>query len=147
MGGGPERGSLIRGMQDPPFEKYQDSFWKDSNKRDEIFLDSLLRQIEFNNQLKNQTEKAIILFNDNPEKGIKFMIKKKLIAKDPYTIAEFLIMTPGLSKFAIGQFLGKKDTMNKEILIAFCHKIDFNGLNIDEALRLFLQQFRLPGEG
>jgi Sec7-like guanine-nucleotide exchange factor len=29
---------------------------------------------------------------------------------------------------------------------AFCTKIDFRGMEIDEALRLFLSQFRLPGE-
>jgi Sec7-like guanine-nucleotide exchange factor len=32
------------------------------------------------------------------------------------------------------------------VLKAFTQKIDFIGMDIDEAMRLFLAQFRLPGE-
>jgi Sec7-like guanine-nucleotide exchange factor len=62
-------------------------------------------------------------------------------------IAEFMLATPGLSKFAIGQYLGKRDDFHIEVLKAFCNKIDFTGMEIDEAMRLFLGTFRLPGEG
>lgn len=65
----------------------------------------------------------------------------------PEMIAEFMLTTPGLSKFAIGQYLGKHDTFNIEVLKAYCTKIDFKDVEIDEGMRLFLSQFRLPGEG
>ena len=53
-------------------------------------------------------------------------------------IAEFMLTTPGLSKFAIGQYLGKNENFNLEVLKKFCEKIDFRGMEIDEAMRLFL---------
>lgn len=58
-----------------------------------------------------------------------------------------MLTTPGLSKYSIGQFLGKNDEFNLAVLKDFCNKMDFRGLEIDEAMRMFMQQFRLPGEG
>lgn len=57
-----------------------------------------------------------------------------------------MLTTPGLSKFAIGQFIGNNDPFSVAVLKEFSNKIDFRNMEIDEALRLFLQQFRLPGE-
>jgi Sec7-like guanine-nucleotide exchange factor len=96
--------------------------------------------------MKNNIETAIILFNEKPKKGLDFLIKNQLLEYDPDTISEFLLTTPGLSKFAIGQYIGHNDDFNVAVLRAFCNKIDFRGMEIDEALRLFLSQFRLPGE-
>lgn len=61
-------------------------------------------------------------------------------------IAEFMLTTPGLSKFAIGEFIGANDPFCVSVLKEFCNKIDFREMDIDEGLRLFLSQFRLPGE-
>lgn len=47
-------------------------------------------------------EREIILFNEKPKKGIDFLMKNQLIDNDPTLIAEFLLTTPGLSKFSIG---------------------------------------------
>ena len=52
--------------------------------------------------MKNNIERAIILFNDKPKKGIDFLLKNDLIDNEPTLIAEFMLTTPGLSKFAIG---------------------------------------------
>jgi brefeldin A-resistance guanine nucleotide exchange factor 1 len=57
---------------------------------------------------------------------------------DPDTIAEFLLTTPGLSKHAIGQFIGTRDDFNIAVLKAYCSKIDFSGMEVDEAMRLYL---------
>lgn len=43
-------------------------------------------------------------------------------------IAEFMLTTPGLSKFAIGEFIGTKDPFCIEVLKEFCNKIDFRGM-------------------
>ena len=96
--------------------------------------------------MKNNIERAIILFNEKPKKGIDFLIKNQLLEYDPDTISEFLLTTPGLSKFAIGQYIGNTDDFNVAVMRAFCNKIDFRYMEIDEALRLFLSLFRLPGE-
>jgi Sec7-like guanine-nucleotide exchange factor len=47
-------------------------------------------------------ERAIILFNEKPKKGLDYLIKNSLLHTDPDTIAEFLLTTPGLSKYSIG---------------------------------------------
>ena len=57
---------------------------------------------------------------------------------DPGTIAEFLLTTPGLSKYSIGQYIGTKDDFNIAVLKCFSNKIDFGSMDIDEAMRLFL---------
>lgn len=60
-------------------------------------------RIDQNEMLKNDVEKAIILFNDNPKKGINYLTNEDgLIEKKPVIIAEFLLTTPGLSKASIG---------------------------------------------
>ena len=46
----------------------------------------------------------------------------------------------------IGEFLGEGEEENIAIMHAFVDQMDFNGLKFIEALRSFLQSFRLPGE-
>jgi brefeldin A-inhibited guanine nucleotide-exchange protein len=107
----------------------------------------LQTRIEESNQQKNNIERGIILFNEKPKKGLDFLGKHNLIkSDDPDEIAEFLLTTPGLSKFTIGQFIGHHDPFNRTVLQAYSYKFNLKDLEIDEALRLFLQQFRLPGE-
>ena len=96
--------------------------------------------------MKNNIERAIILFNDKPKKGLDFLIRNHFLEYDPDIVAEFLLTTPGLSKFSIGQFIGTRDDFSIAVLRSFCGKIDFTGMEADEALRLFLQLFRLPIE-
>jgi brefeldin A-inhibited guanine nucleotide-exchange protein len=62
--------------------------------------------------MKNNIERAIILFNEKPKKGIDFLIKNELINDDSSMVAEFLLTTPGLSKFSIGQFIGMREDFN-----------------------------------
>ena len=46
----------------------------------------------------------------------------------------------------IGQYLGSHKERNLKVLKAYCHALDFSGLEIDKALRLLLSRFKLPGE-
>ena len=71
-------------------------------KKNQNFLMDLQARIEFNNQMKNNIERAIILFNDKPKKGLEFLLRNQYLTYDPDIIAEFLLTTPGLSKFSIG---------------------------------------------
>ncbi len=52
--------------------------------------------------MKNSMERAIILFNEKPKKGLDFLFRNNFIDYNPDTIAELLLTTPGLSKYAIG---------------------------------------------
>lgn len=46
----------------------------------------------------------------------------------------------------IGKYLGSHKERNLKVLKAYCHSLDFSGLEFDRALRLLLSRFKLPGE-
>lgn len=83
-------------------------------------------------------------FNAKPEKGIKFLQDNGIIGSTKDDIAIFLRENPQLCKKMIGEYVSKKK--NVDILSAFVKSFEFRGLRIDEALRMFLESFRLPGE-
>lgn len=63
---------------------------------------------------------------------------------DPAEIARFLRENPGLNKAMIGEYISSRN--NSVILDAFVKTFEFTDVRIDEALRSFLETFRLPGE-
>src|SRR5579862_5754593 len=67
-------------------------------------------------------------------------------SKDPVEIAKFIINTEGLSKAMIGEYLGEGDEEIVAVMHAFVDQMDFTRLKFIDALRQFLQSFRLPGE-
>jgi brefeldin A-inhibited guanine nucleotide-exchange protein len=54
--------------------------------------------------------------------------------------------TEGLNKAMIGEYLGEADANNVLVMHAFVDQMDFTRLRFIDALRQFLQSFRLPGE-
>lgn len=85
-------------------------------------------------------------FNNNPREGIDYLINHKVIEDTPDSIAEFLFRTDGLSKAAIGEYIGEKSEKNVKILERFVDLHDLSNMPIVMALRQFLWSFRLPGE-
>jgi brefeldin A-resistance guanine nucleotide exchange factor 1 len=85
-------------------------------------------------------------FNEKPKAGIAFLASQGIIADpdDPKCVAEFVKGTTRVDKKVLGEFLSKKG--NEAILNEFIQLFDFTGLRLDEALRLLLHTFRLPGE-
>ena len=63
----------------------------------------------------------------------------------PKRIAKFL-KTVGLSKFAVGQYLGNKKT-DAAVIQAYIDQFAFSGKALDIDMRAFLNLFRLPMEG
>ena len=53
---------------------------------------------------------------------------------------------PELSKSAIGEYLGDGDAFNIQVMHSFIDMFDFGNMAFVQALRTFLQSFRLPGE-
>ena len=103
----------------------------------------MLRQIELNHQIKNKIEETIIEFNAVPKlKSIRGLLN----TESQHEVAEFLLTTPGISKEKVGVFLGHPDQKDNGVLLAFAQTIDFSGLDMVSAMRLFLSLFRLPGE-
>jgi len=90
---------------------------------------------------------AIKAFNFKPKRGIKLLIERGFIASDsPQDIAQFLLQEDRLDKAQIGEYLGEGEPKNIEIMHAFVDTMDFTKKRFVDALRQFLQSFRLPGE-
>ncbi|KAJ3412584.1 GDP/GTP exchange factor for ARF [Chytridiales sp. JEL 0842] len=85
-------------------------------------------------------------FNGSPKDAIKFLQTHNFLPDpaEPGDIAKFLKNTPGVSKAKLGEYIAKP--ANVEILKAFIKLFDFKKKRLDEALRLLLESFRLPGE-
>ncbi|RCI05462.1 guanine nucleotide exchange protein for ADP-robosylation factor [Rhizopus stolonifer] len=97
---------------------------------------------------KQLLQEGVRQFNWKPEKGINALANNGFLNKeDPHSVARFLLNTEGLNKTQIGEYLGEGDANNITIMHAFVDEMDFSNMNFTEALRFFLQAFRLPGEG
>ncbi|XP_074855931.1 Golgi-specific brefeldin A-resistance guanine nucleotide exchange factor 1 isoform X12 [Carettochelys insculpta] len=85
-------------------------------------------------------------FNQKPRKGIQFLQEKNLLTTpmDNNEVAQWLRENPRLDKKMIGEFVS--DRKNIDLLESFVGTFNFQGLRLDEALRLYLEAFRLPGE-
>lgn len=106
--------------------------------------------LQFENAKLRKTEltNCIKLFNYKPKKGIEECIKKGFIENGSVQqISKWFLETDGLDLASVGDYLGEGKEKNIAVMHAFVDSFDFTGLSIVDALRLFLQKFRLPGEG
>ncbi|CAJ0942598.1 unnamed protein product, partial [Mesorhabditis belari] len=89
-------------------------------------------------------------FNQEPEKGLQWMIERGLLSPTPSDVAQWLYKCTteikGVSKAAIGDYLGLNDPFVLEVLQKYCEFHSLAEMHIVDALRLFLASFRLPGE-
>ena len=69
-----------------------------------------------------------------------------LLGESPEDIARFFHENAGLDKIQLGDYMGDEHAFNKKVLYAFVEQLDFSGMGFDEAIRSFVQGFRLPGE-
>ncbi|KAJ1592439.1 hypothetical protein NDA15_002283 [Ustilago hordei] len=98
-------------------------------------------------QRKTVLLEGIRKFNFKPKRGIDDLVKNGFIpSREPADIARFLLYADGLSKVQIGEFLGEGTPESNAIMHAFVDMMNFESLGFTDALRRFLQAFRLPGE-
>jgi brefeldin A-inhibited guanine nucleotide-exchange protein len=110
-------------------------------------LDDDPEQLEKEKQRKTALSNAIKQFNFKPKRGVKLLLTEGFIPNDmPEDIAHFLLREERLDKAQIGEFLGDGDERNIAIMHAFVDAMDFTKRRFVDALRQFLQSFRLPGE-
>ncbi|XP_077538391.1 sec7 domain-containing protein garz [Haemaphysalis longicornis] len=85
-------------------------------------------------------------FNSRPSKGIEFLQEHGLLSDplDPTEVALFLRDNSQLDKKKIGEYIANRK--NLKVLDAFVKSFNFANTRIDEALRMYLETFRLPGE-
>ena len=92
-------------------------------------------------------EQAISLFNTKPKKGVAYAIEHGLCAEDPSAVAKLLHDgSKKLDKVQVGEYLGEHADFNQKVLAQFVRGVPLGELGFDDALRLFLSAFRLPGE-
>ena len=100
-------------------------------------------EIEHLKQRKRMLWMASDQFNVKPAKGIQFLKENGLVS-DEKEIASFLRDNSKLDKKMLGEYLSHKN--NTVILTSFIDTFNLEGTRLDEALRLYLETFRLPGE-
>lgn len=110
-------------------------------------LDDDPDQLEKEKARKTALTNAIRQFNFKPKHGIKALLREGFIASNsPQDIAAFLLNEDKLDKAQIGEYLGEGDQANIDIMHAFVDTMEFARRRFVDALRQFLQSFRLPGE-
>jgi len=97
-------------------------------------------------QIKREIDEGIRFFNFDADQGIDYLCRVGYLPKDPKEVAKFLLKTEGLDATMVGQYLGEGDEFHLQVMHEFVDLHDFVGLKFDEAIRLFLSSFRLPGE-
>jgi len=104
-------------------------------------------ELEKVKQRKTALNKAIREFNFKPKKGINTLISQGFIpSAEPQDIARFMLTNVRIDKKALGEFLGEGEEENIKIMHAFVDQMEFSRMRFVDALRRFLQSFRLPGE-
>ncbi|ETW75585.1 hypothetical protein HETIRDRAFT_107881 [Heterobasidion irregulare TC 32-1] len=98
-------------------------------------------------QKKTMLLEGVKKFNLKPKRGIHFLLEMGFIlSKAPQDVARFLLHTDGLSKSMIGEYLGEGDEENIATMYTFINMLDLRNMPFVDALRVYLQAFRLPGE-
>ncbi|KAG8627086.1 hypothetical protein KVT40_004569 [Elsinoe batatas] len=104
-------------------------------------------ELERVKQHKTALNNAVRQFNYKPKRGIKSLVQGGFIASNsPQDIARFMFTNEKIGKKALGEFLGEGDAENIAIMHAFVDQMEFAKTRFVDALRKFLQSFRLPGE-
>ncbi|KAI9037417.1 Arf family guanine nucleotide exchange factor SEC7 [Aspergillus affinis] len=104
-------------------------------------------QIEKVKQRKIALTNAVQQFNFKPKRGIKLFVQEGFVRSDsPEDMAGFLFRNDRLDKAMLGEYLGEGDAENIAIMHAFVDMMEFAKRRFVDALRQFLQHFRLPGE-
>ena len=141
---GAEEGPRRRGSGSAPSEG-------NGGAGDEKETDSVVESFGRKRRIQDELQNGIVRFNMKPKKGLQYLSQVGHVRLEPASIAQFLhAHCDRLDKTMIGDFLGNTreymDGLAFETLNAYVADMDFKGLHIDEAIRIFLAGFRLPGE-
>ncbi|CAJ0942083.1 unnamed protein product, partial [Mesorhabditis belari] len=106
-------------------------------------------QLSMSKILEQKKRKRIIaegteVFNQSPKKGIEFLREKGLLGADPESMVDWLRENPRLDKKMIADYICSRK--HAAVLEAFVKSFSFEETRLDQALRMFLETFRLPGE-
>ncbi|KAL6839360.1 hypothetical protein ACP4OV_030630 [Aristida adscensionis] len=110
--------------------------------------DQWVKFVHQQKSIKRKLTVGVEHFNRDKKKGFEYLQGVHLLPEklDPHSVALFFRYTPGLDKNLLGDYLGNHDEFSIQVLHEFARTFDFKEMNLDAALRLFLETFRLPGE-
>lgn len=102
-------------------------------------------------QRKKRLAMAATRFNSNKADWVKYAQELGLLPANPTPadVASFLRHNPAIDKEMLGLYLGEdpeRKPFNALVRDAFVATFDFAGMTLDEAMRCYLESFRLPGE-
>ncbi|XP_051129632.1 brefeldin A-inhibited guanine nucleotide-exchange protein 2-like [Andrographis paniculata] len=146
----PKNAEAVDNNNDPesfsPVSEIGDEPSEPSDTNTEASDISEVSSIEQRRAYKLELQEGISLFNRKPSRGIEFLQKANKVGATPEEIASFLRNASGLNKMMIGDYLGEREDLPLKVMHAYVDSFDFQGMEFDEAIRNFLQGFRLPGE-
>jgi brefeldin A-inhibited guanine nucleotide-exchange protein len=126
--------------------------------------DKIVDAFEMKRNAQQSFELGVVKFTLSLKSGLKFFIDNGFVQADAHEVALFFLEHKDkLDKTQIGEALGrepdaplaKDDTADPEkggpgfwvrVLHHYTNAMDFTGMVFDDAIRLFLSGFRLPGE-
>ncbi|VDM52566.1 unnamed protein product [Angiostrongylus costaricensis] len=111
---------------------------------DMIDQNCICRQVIEQKKRKRILAEGTELFNQSPKKGIEFLREKGLLGADSASVVYWLRTNPQLDKKKIADYICSRKNAN--VLEAFVSSFPFENTRLDDALRMFLETFRLPGE-
>jgi len=89
---------------------------------------------------KRLIEQGIAKFNEKAAAGIDFLIENGVLQRAPADVAVWLNQQAlELSKKRLGEYLGGNDSFAQEVLHQLLQDYDFQGMSIDEAMRVRLE--------
>ncbi|CAF1431778.1 unnamed protein product [Didymodactylos carnosus] len=92
-------------------------------------------------------KKGCDIFNQDPKKGLQFLIDNNLVHQEAEDVAQFFHSYQDvLDKTVIGDFLAENTKYHKEVMNVYFDQLDFNKMDFLAAFRKFLAGCHLPRE-
>lgn len=111
-------------------------------------LESMAAALRRSRAKKMHLRAGVEAFNRKAKEGLAYLQRMGLLPEplEAGSVAAFLRTAPDLEKGQVGDYLGDNSAFHLAVLRAFAATFDFAGRDIDVALRIFLEGFKLPGE-
>eukprot|EP01103_Thecamoeba_quadrilineata_P010888 TRINITY_DN2474_c0_g1_i2.p1 TRINITY_DN2474_c0_g1~~TRINITY_DN2474_c0_g1_i2.p1 ORF type:complete len:480 (-),score=87.63 TRINITY_DN2474_c0_g1_i2:75-1514(-) len=119
--------------------------WLKRSFEDKTLFELIKKQFNLVPLTTHKENSPVDIFNHDPKKAIQLLLSTNKIDGSGASLAQFLHENNKiLNSTKVGEFLSERD--NKEVLLAYMDHFEFTNKDFDDALRLALSKFRLPGE-
>jgi brefeldin A-resistance guanine nucleotide exchange factor 1 len=98
--------------------------------------------------LKERMVKSAAVFNSKQKTWLQRLQEQEVLPRnaEPSDIAGFFKENPAVDKEAMGEYMGKNEAFNIEVMNEYAKLFDYSSLRIDNALKVLLSSFQMPGE-